>query len=158
MTEGLFILTTIFVAYVVYVIVSDSKAEKENTEAKPAATEAKVSTPEKTTSVTKTSTPKPAASKPKPSAPAKKTQETKPQPKKTAAKSGADVKQLRNPETGEVSTIAANYRFMKRWIKDAMVAEGLLEKVYKNNELDDAATTKINEAIAKLKTLEKYKA
>jgi hypothetical protein len=153
MTEGLFILTTIFVAYVVYVIVSDSKAEKE----KASTAEAETTTSKKATPATKvTSTPKPAASKPKPAA-AKKTQETKIQPK-TAAKPGADVKELRNPETGEVSTIAANYRFMKRWIKDAMVAEGLLEKVYKNNELDDAATTKINEAIDKLKTIEKYRA
>ncbi len=151
MTEGLFILTTIFVAYVVYVIVSDSKAEKEKT----SAPEAEEQTPKKTAAA-KPSTPKPATSKPK-SAPAKKPQVKKPQPK-TAAKPEADVKELRNPETGEVSTIAANYRFMKRWIKDAMVTEGLLEKVYKNNELDDAATTKINAAIEQLKTLEKYKA
>ncbi len=153
MTEGLFILTTIFVAYVVYVIVSDSKAEKEKTESNPAeATPA----PEKTPQVAKPSKPKPAASKPKP-APVKKAEQAKPEPK-TATKQASNVKELRNPETGEVSTIAANYRFMKRWIKDAMVTEGLLDKVYKNNELDDAATTKINAAVEKLKALDKYKA
>ncbi len=155
MTEGLFILTTIFVAYVVYVIVSDSKAEKEKTESNPAAA-TPTSTPAKTPQVAKPSKPKVAGSKPKP-APVKKAEQAKPK-SKTATKQASNVKELRNPETGEVSTIAANYRFMKRWIKDAMVTEGLLDKVYKNNELDDAATTKINAAVEKLKALEKYKA
>ena len=66
--------------------------------------------------------------------------------------------ELRNPKTGEVSKVPSNYRFSKRWIKDAMVEEGLLEKVYKNNELDEAVEEKIKAALLKLEALEKYKA
>lgn len=149
MTEGLFILTTIFVAYVVYVIVGDSKAVK--SESKPSPAPAKKPEPKKT------SAPKQAAKAPmaKKVAPAKKTT-SRSKPKPVAATS-SDVKELRNPATGEVSKIAANYRFMKRWIKDALVSEGLLDQVYKNNAIDDAADAKIDAALEKIKALAKYK-
>lgn len=87
---------------------------------------------------------------------------TKPAPKKAAAstksKSTAETHQLKNPATGEVVTIPGSYRFVKRWIKDALVEEGLLDKVYKNNELTDAANKKIKTALNKIKAIKKYQA
>lgn len=82
-------------------------------------------------------------------------------PKKAAvsAKStGGASPQIKNPETGEVVTVPGSYRFVKRWIKDALVTEGLLDKVYKNSELDDAINENIKTAINKLKAKQKYKA
>lgn len=63
---------------------------------------------------------------------------------------------LRNPETGEVAKIASSYRMCKRWIKDALVTEGLLASVYKTSEVDDLAKVKINLAINQLAQMEKY--
>ncbi len=149
MTEVLFILTTIFVAYVVYVIVGDTKSAK--TGSKPSPAQAKKTVPKKPRA------PKPAAKAPvtEKTAPAKKTT-SRSKPKPAAAASTA-VNELRNPENGEVSKIASNYRFMKRWIKDALVSEGLLGQVYKNNAIDDAADAKIDAALEKIKKLDKYK-
>jgi len=65
---------------------------------------------------------------------------------------------LKNPNTGEVATAYHNYRFTKRWIKDALVEEGLLDKVYTANELNPEVDAKIKEAIAKLEAMDKYKA
>jgi len=77
--------------------------------------------------------------------------------KKAAAPApAAPVDSLKNPKTGEVAKIPASYAFAKRWIKDALVEEGLLDKVYKNNELDDAANAKIQAALQQLKGMSKY--
>ena len=74
-----------------------------------------------------------------------------------ATKQDAVKKGLRDPKTGEVATSYSNYRFTKRWIKEALVAEGLLEKVYKNNELDAAIEATIKDAVIKLEAIDKYK-
>jgi len=66
--------------------------------------------------------------------------------------------QLRNPATGEVSPAPTNYRFAKKWVKEALVAEGLLDRVYKPQELNEAAIRKTKDALDKLKTLDKYRA
>lgn len=66
--------------------------------------------------------------------------------------------QLRNPVTGEVSSAPTNYRFAKKWVKEALVAEGLLDRVYKPTELNDAVAAKTKDALDKLKTLDKYRA
>lgn len=50
---------------------------------------------------------------------------------------------LRNPETGEIDKIANNYRILKLWMKEALVKEKLLDKIYKTNQLDDARKKKI---------------
>jgi len=145
MPEILFILTIIFVAYVVYEAVNDQKetpksvAPKEKYDAPYLLAEQPASQP-----VAKSA--KPATIKP---AVIKKTAITA----NTAGKKG-----LRDPKTGEVTTTYNNYRFTKRWIKDALVAEGLLEKVYKNNELDAEIETVIKDALIKLEALDKYKA
>jgi hypothetical protein len=150
MTEGLFILTVIFVAYVVYQVVNDKKAntKAEAHEAKPTPVAAPAPKPQPAAKKEASPAPKPAAQAPKPAAAAS----PAPAPE-AAAKTG-----LRNPETGEVTPAFTNYRFAKRWIKEALVAEGLLDKIYKNNELDAAAEAKIKDAVAKLEAMPKYRA
>ena len=145
MTEVLFVLTVIFVAYVVYVVLNENKA-----------------TPKSTVLKEKPVAPKVVAEQPKPEAVAKIAKPTTIKPatiKKPTATTTQDAakKGLRDPKTGEVATTYSNYRFTKRWIKDALVTEGLLEKVYKNNELDAAIEATIKDAIVKLEAIEKYK-
>jgi hypothetical protein len=151
MTEGLFILTVIFVAYVVYQVVNDKKAntKAEAHEAKPIPVAAPAPKPQPAAKKEAAPAPKPTAQAPKPAAAVS----PAPTPEAAAAKAG-----LRNPETGEVTPAFTNYRFAKRWIKEALVAEGLLDKIYKNNELDAAAEAKIKDAVAKLEAMPKYRA
>lgn len=78
---------------------------------------------------------------------------TAPKVSKTIAKNG-----LKNPETGEIAKNYANYRFMKRWIKEALVAENLLDQVYKNQELTPEIEAKIKVAISNLEVIERYQA
>jgi hypothetical protein len=148
MSEALFILTVIFVAYVVYKTVNEQKATPKSavTKAKPESTNVVA---EQLMSEIVVEKNKPTKIKP---ATIKKTT-----PTPTATKHDAVKKGLRDPKTGEVATSYSNYRFTKRWIKDALVAEGLLDKVYKNNELDDAIEATIKDAIIKLEAIDKYK-
>jgi hypothetical protein len=146
MTEMLFILTVIFVAYVVYVVVNDHKATSKSTipTAKPEPQKelAEPPMPEVVVKNVKPTIIKPVAIN----------KTISPSTTQNTIKKG-----LRNPETGEVTTTYNNYRFTKRWIKDALVTEGLVEKVYKNNELDNAIEAKIKDALVKLEAFEKYK-
>ncbi|MBL6986656.1 MAG: hypothetical protein ISR72_06390 [Methylobacter sp.] len=175
MTEGLFILTTIFVAYVVYVMIGEQKttAKAKAPAAKPEAQAVAEEQPKPQVTVAKqkpttakAATPKPVATKtatPKATAKASATKASTPKPaaaKKATAPVAAAAKStgLKNPKTAEIATSYSNYRFTKRWIKDALVAEGLLEKVYKNNELNAETEAKIKEAIGKLEAMDKYKA
>lgn len=64
---------------------------------------------------------------------------------------------LRNPENGEQAAIPTNYRFAKRWIKEAMVREGLLDKVYSNTEIDAELAEKVRLALAAFKAMDKYR-
>ena len=135
MTEVLFILVTVYVAYVVYTTVND----------KPI--------PGSTSVVDVKQVIEPEKSVVEPKAPPKKPEN--PIKVAVAAKSSDELK---NPKTGEISKIPNNYRFGKRWIKEALVTEGLLDKVYKNNELDDATNDKVQAALAAIKNMEKYQA
>lgn len=149
MAELLFIATTVFVAYVVFSVVSGKKtnpeAVKPITDIKPATPTAKPETP--------AAVAKPVAQTA--AAPAKtKTKATPAKAPKTASATAGDS--LKNPKTGEVAKLPGNYAFTKRWIKEALVEEGLLEKIYKNNELDSNNTAKIQEALQQLKAMEKY--
>jgi len=74
------------------------------------------------------------------------------------ALAGATVERLCNPVTGETAAVPTNYRFAKKWIKEALVAEGLLDKVYASNELDATANEKVKAALRQLRTLTKYHA
>ncbi len=147
MAELLFILVTLYVAYVVFKVV---ECEKQQKQAKSPPSKA-AAAPKPQVSVK--SEPAPVAKKPAPAkpAPVSKTPATK-----TTNSTTLEPGTLKNPETGEVSKIASNYRFMKRWIKEALVNEGLLEKIYKNTELDKETIAKINEALEKLKAMAKY--
>ncbi|WP_445372538.1 hypothetical protein ACH518_08175 [Methylomonas sp. HW2-6] len=157
MAELLFIATTIFVAYVIFVVLGGKKDTSESPQAEAAKPEAVKPAPQ----------PEPAAppaavktaeksAKPAPAKPSAKTA-TKAAPAKPATtKPAANADSLKNPKTGEVAKFPASYAFAKRWIKDALVEEGLLDKVYKNNELDEAANAKIQAALQQLRTLDKY--
>ncbi|MDO9107310.1 MAG: hypothetical protein Q7U57_20395 [Methylovulum sp.] len=146
MTEVLFILTTIFVAYVVYVIVNEQKSV-----AKPVAPEEPAKVQLVTEQVRPVITTKPIAPKKKPPVAVKKTVAAPAMP--IAAKGS-----IRNPESGEVATVTNNYRFTKRWIKEALVTEGLLDKIYKNNELDATTEGLIKAALLQLEAIDKYRA
>ncbi len=76
--------------------------------------------------------------------------------KEVSATEPAKITEFRNPETGETAANPSNYRFAKKWIKQAMVDEGLLDKVYKNKELKGATEKKVKEALNRFKQLEKY--
>jgi hypothetical protein len=175
MTEGLFLLTTLFVAYVIYVIVNEKKAENASTKPAAAATQAvrQATVQEKPKTAATKAKPaaakkvpaKPAATKPvaveKPAAAAPaKTAVVKPVETPAPAAEPATMKGsgLKDPKTGEVATTYGNYRFTKRWIKEALVAEKLVEKVYKNDELNADIEAKIKAGLAKLEGMKKYQA
>ncbi|MEN8260265.1 MAG: hypothetical protein ABFS02_06720 [Pseudomonadota bacterium] len=158
MATILFILTLIFIAYFAYIMISDSsggastkevrapEATEKPVAAKAVASRAEAKTPE--------ATKQPAAAK----------REEVPRPKEKAEETaGSGEKQepptgLRNPGTGEVATVPSNYRFAKRWIKEAMVSEGLLDRIYKNNELSGENGDKVKQALESFKALKKYHA
>ena len=155
MGELLFIATVVFVAYVVFVVLGEKKDVSEPS--KSEALKPEVQQPEK---IELPPEPVKSAAKAKPAG-ARSSARAKPAAAaKTAAAAptaaATAVDSLKNPKTGEVAKIPGSYTFAKRWIKDALVEEGLLEKVYKNNELDEATNAKIQNALQQLKTLEKY--
>ena len=145
MTEVLFILIAIIVAYVIYVIVSEQKtaSTSEVSQEKPekpvdAIKQATTQAAPKIEKVAAVKSVGSATSKPEPAA-------------QNAGKRG-----LKNPKTGEVATTYSNYRFTKRWIKEALVAEGLMGKVYKNDELNAELEAMIKSAVLKLEAIDKY--
>lgn len=144
MAELFFIATIIFVAYVVLDVLGKND-KKTISETPPLET-----TPEET-----------ADAKPTPPPliqPIAKTTKSKSSSTKASAPAATtkSTDSLKNPKTGEIAKMPTNYAFAKRWIKDALVEEGLLEKVYKNNELDTEAQAKIQSALLELKTMPKY--
>ena len=167
MAELIFIATTIFVAYVIFTVTDDKKTKSEpnKTETpKPVV----VAEPVEVKVEPKAEKPAPAKAKPATAKPVAAKPATKVAKPKAAAKPKAVVTvapvastevpsdSLRNPKTGEVVKIPNSYAFAKRWVKDALVEEGLLDKIYKNNELDNEANAKIQVAIEQLKQMAKY--
>jgi hypothetical protein len=140
MAEILFVLTAMYAAYVIYSVVSDSK---KNPKIIDDSAEALMSL---TVHVTPPLMPENMNTPPL----------VKPVVVKTA-KSSAAKAGLKNPETNEIASSYGNYRFMKRWIKEALVTEGLLEKVYSNNEINAEVEVKIKEAITRLEKIERYR-
>ncbi|MBS3965231.1 MAG: hypothetical protein KGZ80_12220 [Methylomonas sp.] len=127
MAELVFIATTIFVAYVIFDVISKPKnqpatAAKKSQETVTTVNTAQTALPDQTINSN-------------PSTPSD---------------------SLKNPKTGEIAKFPGNYAFAKRWIKDALVEEGLLEKVYKNNELDSTTLETIQKALQDLRAMEKY--
>jgi hypothetical protein len=148
MTEVLFILVAIFVAYVIYRAMSEQKTKSHS--------QVSQVKPEKPVVVVKPSTLRSAPKHEKVVAVksvASATSKHEPAP----ATQNAGKRGLKNPKTGEVATTYSNYRFTKRWIKDALVAEGLMDKVYKNDELNAELEEKIKSAVLKLEANDKYR-
>lgn len=146
MSEILMVSTAIFVGYIIYALFSSGDGDRD-VEEKPAVKR-----------------PRQARQQPK-KAPAKRpAATTKPTPqKKVAAKAAspgnsAKPSGIKHPKTGETVGVPSNYRFAKRWIKEAMVEEGVLDKIYKNNELDGSAGEKVNKALKKFVGMSKYHA
>ena len=160
MAEILFILVTVYTVYVVHSAFSKNQEKKaalvpvDQKPEKPKAEKPPVKE-EKNKPVAK---PKPKAKKPAPKK-ATPTKKVAPVKKATTAKKASSMPEgsLRNPETGEIDKIASQYRMLKRWMKNALVEEKLLDKIYKSNELDDAVKKKIEKALAKMKKMDKYK-
>ncbi len=140
MTEVFFVLTVVFIAYVFCSVTGNNKIFIQSTAPTPIE-------PEKPSALL------PETIKKEPAKPIA-TKVVKPA---ASTKALAVKKGLKNPNTGEIATSYSNYRFTKRWIKDALVTEGLLEKVYKNNELDAESETLIKEAVAKLEAIPAYR-
>ena len=137
MTEIFFVLTVIYATYVIFSVVSDTKKVKiidDSAEALMSRTVHHLP----------------------PLIPEKVMAQPLVKPVAKNAKVSTTKTGLKNPETGEIATSYANYRFMKRWIKEGLVAEGLLEKVYKNNELNADVELKIKDALVTLEGLERY--
>ena len=152
MSEVLFILTTIYVAYVVYKVADDQRVEMQANRARAAGS---VLTPSGFTTGTEVpeSPVKVAAAEP--------VVEAAPVVAEKVAEVAATPvsrSELRHPETGEVAKVNNNYRGLKRWLKEALVEEGLLGKVYSTSELNDDVNAKIKQALETIKTMSKYHA
>ena len=147
MTELVYVFIAIFVAYVIYGIVSEKKSTgttSPDSQKKPAVA-AKPARPR-------------SAPKTKKAADVKSVAAVASPPEPTSAPQDTGKRGLKDPKTGEVTTVYSNYRFTKRWIKEALVAEKLLEKIYKNDELTADIEFKIKSAVVKLEAIEKYQA
>ena len=160
-----FTLTVAYLAYVAYdAYTATQRAARGEPILKPRPPAAPKPAPAKPAVVaapTAAAKPAPAAKAEAPKAkPAAKTTSSKPaaaaKPSAPAAAPATLADQLRNPETGEVTPVPANYRFAKKWIKDALVSENLLDRVYKPNELDADTAAKVKAAIDKLRAIPKY--
>ncbi len=126
MSEIIFILVTVYVAYVVYAVVNDNKAEQSEHKHEETAKDPMI-------------------------------EALNPTNAEAVVVEAVLRDEIKNPKTGEISKIPNNYRFGKRWIKDALVSEGLLDKVYKNNELNDEVNAKVQSALHTLSGMDKFK-
>ena len=150
MTELVYVFIAIFVAYVIYGVVSDKKSTTTPSPVNPAKSE-------KSVVAAKPARPR-SASKTKKVADVKTVAAVASPPEPATTPQDAGKRGLKDPKTGEVTTVYSNYRFTKRWIKEALVAEKLLEKIYKNDELTADIEANIKSAVVKLEAIEKYQA
>jgi hypothetical protein len=141
MTEGLFVLIVIYAAYVLDIVFNQKNSVKLITPVENLSYES--SSQKEQPKITNIA--------------ASKTLEVASTEKTLANKQTKQKKGLKDPKSGDIATTYNNYRFTKRWIKEALVTEGLLEKVYKNSELNAETETSFKAAIAKLEALEQYK-
>ncbi|QJD30009.1 hypothetical protein [Methylococcus geothermalis] len=151
MTELLFVFTVVFVGYVLY--------EVFKTVSRPASTaETHVACAPEVTVAKPAETPAEAVAEPAAEEPAEAaaTPEKTPAVEEAAAEAEEKAVSLRNPATGEIAPVPTNYRFAKKWIKEALVAEGLLDRVYKNAELKGDTVQKVKDALERFKGLAKY--
>lgn len=165
MTELLFILTVLFIAYIVYTLSAEQKAKIKVTppEIKPVTlvTEQKIAVPEETKTpiavilqeVIKLDIKTPEV------VPQHKAITVIDEPIVALSNNQQDMikREIRNPKTGEIATPHGNYQFTKRWIKEALVAEGLVAKVYKSNELSSDIEAQIKVALTTLAVMDNYR-
>ncbi len=160
MSEVFFVLTVIYIAYVIYGVSDDEVQIDQPTKPDIASTK-KSPVPPEEVEVARKSPAKPQESTAKSTpdkAVAKTGSPTEAKIKKTAApKIELRTVEMKNPKTGEQAKVANNYRMVKRWVKEALVEEQLLEKIYKNSELDDEAKVKVAKALSIIKAMDKYK-
>ena len=157
MTEILFILATVFIGYV-YLGTGKNQTpatSPPDKQTKPEPPQVPVKPAIAPVAVKPVKSP---AKKPVTTASPKPKSETIPKPKSAPVLTTTDKHGLKDPKTGEVATSYSNYRFTKRWIKEALVTEGFLEKVYKNDELNADVEARIKSALVKLEALKKYHA
>jgi hypothetical protein len=154
MLESLFVLVVVYLAYLLTLrTTSSDNTQPVNSTPRTAVTThqpATLATPQRST-LMQTATPaKPISSKSK----------IKPRKLPSAVTQPTPVannsKLIKNPVTGETTTYTS-YRFTKRWLKDALVSEGLLDKVYKNTELDSEVEAIIKAAVGKLADIAAYR-
>jgi len=149
MTELLYLIIAVFVGYVIYVVVREQKATTSHSSASPAK-------PEKPVVAVKPSAPR-SASKTIKAVNVKSVAAVANHPEPATAPHDAGKRGLKDPATDEVATAYSNYRFTKRWIKEALVTEKLLDKVYKNDELTADIEANIKSAVIKLEAIDKYR-
>lgn len=158
MTEILFIFVTLYAAYVIHQNTRGDKDKQADNSPliKPIPTdvvvEAKPKVTEKVVTKSKSVKPKPKSTE---KTVAKKKTVVK---KETVAQKTINMPtgSLRDPKTGDEVKIASSYRMLRRWVKDALVTEGLVDKVYKTNELNATTQRKINKGLNALKKMDKY--
>jgi hypothetical protein len=83
--------------------------------------------------------------------------DSQPSKRKAAPKIELRTVVMTHPKTGEEAKVTNNYRMTKRWVKEALITEGLLEKIYKNTELDAPTKIKVSQALSIIKAMDKYK-
>lgn len=171
MSDALYILTVAYACYIIY-----SVTAAEDTPKKARVTADKAFKPLVDVPVRKEEPPKPVVAEikqaevtpkaekkksehvaPKRIVSAKKEEGSKPSRRKAAPKIELRTVMMTHPETGEEAKVTNNYRMTKRWVKEALVTEGLLEKIYKNTELDAPAKIKVAQALSIIKAMDKYK-
>ncbi|MGH8558430.1 MAG: hypothetical protein ACRESZ_13395 [Methylococcales bacterium] len=140
MTYSLFVLAACLFGYIVYAFYF-SDARRPVSSDSPEADTANVETPSPVATT--------------PVAPARRNRPVATE-KPAAEASDSNPRRYRNPLSGEIAAMPTNYRFAKRWIREAMVHEGLLDRVYSNAELDDEIVRKTKTALEKFKQIEKY--
>ncbi len=153
MAEILFILVTVYTVYVVQSVITGNKTkqpEKKSVKKPQAETKVADSTKKSVSGKEKSVVKKDSVQRAKTKKAVGKKEKTI--EKNTKMPDGS----LRDPVTGEEVVIASSYRMLRRWIKEALVKEGLVEKIYKTNELDDVVVEKINKAVGELKKMDKY--
>jgi hypothetical protein len=157
--EIIFVLGAIFVAYVVHSKVTGNSNEESVAVASEKPEVSIVESANKKEEKVVAEKKKPVAKKTKPVVTKTAAVKAKAKPKakpKASENTTFPAGSLRDPETGEMVKLANSYQMMRRWMKEALVTEGLLEKIYKTSEMDDAVEAKIIVAITKLQKLDKY--
>lgn len=158
--------TFLLAAYLFYVVFCESVKRPKSDEKKPVESVTSEAKPSEKKTTKEVSKPEPKASV----APAKTTQkpvepvsntvkktEEKPAKAEAVAEDLGMPDYYRNPKTNELAPVPNNYRFAKRWIKKALVEEGLLGKIYRNNEMDGKNSRKVKKALDELAKLPQYR-